>query len=88
MTPDTINGFFEGGGSVLLWLNVRQLIRDRGVVKGVHFGPIIFFALWGVWNLYYYPALHQTWSTIGGIDVMLANIVWLSLYAWYNWGKT
>jgi hypothetical protein len=86
MTPDHVNGLFEGVGSIMLWLNVRQLVKDK-ILKGVHYGPVVFWTAWGFWNLYYYPALHQIWSLIGGIDVVLANSVWL-LLLWHYREKT
>jgi hypothetical protein len=81
--PDLINGLFEGVGAALLWLNVRQLLRDKQV-KGVHWGPVVFYVLWGCWNLVYYPALQQRASFVGGIGVMLANAVWLCLLLRYR----
>lgn len=73
MTPDLINGLFEFGGSVLLWMNVRQLMRDRGH-RGVYVPATAFFAVWGLWNLYYYPNLGQWLSFAGGCSIVVANI--------------
>lgn len=82
MSLDKINAVFEGGGSILVWLNVIQLIKDKQV-KGVHWGPPIFFMLWGYWNMLYYPSLHQWFSTLGGAMLALGNTVWVSLMIKY-----
>lgn len=76
MSPDVINGCFEIGGAAVLALNVKRLHRDRRIA-GVHWGPTLFFALWGLWNLFYYPSLGQWWSTVGGCLLVLVNIIWL-----------
>lgn len=76
--PDLINGAFESGGSVLLWMNVRQLLRDRGYA-GVYVPATAFFALWGFWNLYYYPHLGQWLSFTGGCSIVTANVVCVAL---------
>ena len=80
---DLINGLFEFIAGILVWLNVRAVRRDKGYY-GVSLAPISLFALWGVWNLYYYPSLSQWWSFIGGINVVVANIVWVALMIHYG----
>ena len=84
MSPDLINAIFEFGGGCLIWLSVRQLFKDKKL-KGVHWAPIIFFWLWGVWNLYFYPSLDQWWSLAGGVWIMVANGVWMGQIMWYKW---
>jgi hypothetical protein len=74
--PDLINGAFELGGATVLWLNVRQLWRDR-CIAGVHWGPTVFFTLWGLWNLFYYPSLQQWMSFTGGLAIVVVNATWL-----------
>lgn len=83
-TPDLINGTFELGGGIVLWLNVRRLLRDK-LVRGVHWGPFAFFFLWGLWNLFYYHHLHQYASWVAGMLVPLANGAWLALAFYYKW---
>lgn len=78
--PDLVNGLFEGLGSVLTWLNVAQLIKDRGYA-GVKASITVFWFLWGVWNLYYYPHLGQWLSFTGGVSIMIGNLAWV-LLAW------
>jgi hypothetical protein len=84
VSPDTINSTFELVAGCLIWLSVRKLARDKKVL-GVHFAPISFFALWGFWNLYYYPAIDQWWSFFAGINVVTANTVWMVQMIYYEW---
>lgn len=82
MNPDLINGLFELFGSFMVWLNVRQIYKDKEV-KGVHIAPTAFFFSWGLWNLYYYPHLNQWFSFIGGISIAIANGLWVILMLYY-----
>lgn len=83
MKPDYVNGAFELLGSITLWLNVVVLYRAKAI-RGVHWGATAFFTCWGVWNLFYYPALGQWWSFAGGLSVMAANGTWLGLALRYR----
>jgi len=76
--PDFINGLYEGIGSLMVWLNVRTIYRDKQV-KGIYLGSMLFFTSWSLWNLYYYPSLHQWLSFSGGISLALANVAWTIL---------
>lgn len=80
---DIGNGFFEGGLAVLLTYNIKSLIRDKEV-KGASLLPSIFVTIWGYWNLYYYPSLHQWISFVGGLGVCFMNTWWLSLAFYYK----
>jgi hypothetical protein len=81
--PDRTNGAFEFFGSLAVWANVRALYHDRQV-KGVRVGVFVFFAAWGVWNLYYYRHLDQLLSWYGGMSLVLANFVWVVLAIRYH----
>ena len=80
---DVVNGVFEGLAGFLLWNNVRILFHQK-IVKGVSIFTTAMFALWGYWNLYYYPHLNQTASFIGGVLVVFANTVWVILAIRYS----
>lgn len=77
---DIINAVFELGGALLLWLDVRQLSRDR-MLRGVYWPVRVFFAVWGIWNVVYYPAIGQSFSFYAGLAVVAANLAWVRL-AW------
>lgn len=78
-----VNGCFEGGGGLMLLLNVRRLRRDRRV-QGVSIPVQAFWTGWGVWNLWFYPHLGQWVSFFGGISVVLGNAAWVALALWYE----
>ena len=82
-TPDLINGLFEGASSLTIWLNVRAILRDKAV-KGFSPVPLIFFASWGYWNLFYYPHLNQWLSFFGGVSMVIANTVYIFLVLKYR----
>lgn len=81
--PDLANGLFELGGAAFQLLNVKALMRDRRV-QGVHWSPVVFFTAWGGWNLFYYPHLGQWLSFVGGLAIVLVNLLWLTLLASYS----
>lgn len=76
--PDIINGTFEALASVMVLNHCRVLLRDQAVA-GVSIASTIFFTLWGIWNIWYYPTLDQIWSMVGGILVTLANLFYVAL---------
>lgn len=78
MTPDQINGLFEFVGSCFTWANVHRVVVDKGYA-GYYLPGMVFFTSWGVWNLYYYPALGQWWSFLGGACITLANLSWIAV---------
>lgn len=80
---DIINGCFEFGGSIAIWRNVFAIYKDKKFL-GIRISPILFFTLWGYWNLYYYPSLHQTLSLLGGISITLANSIYVYLMVKYR----
>ena len=76
--PDLINGLVELCGSFFTWMNARRLYKDREV-KGVYWPATLFFTSWGLWNLYYYPALNQWCSFTGGAVLVSGNIAWIAM---------
>lgn len=84
MTPDHVNAIFEGGGALLLIMNVVRLYRDKRLA-GVALAPTIWFNVWGGWNLYYYAAIGQTASWAAGIAVFAVNTTWVTMAIYYGW---
>lgn len=84
--PDLVNGLFEGVGSIAVWRCVMATMKDKSV-RGVRALPILFFAAWGYWNMYYYPHLGQYLSFAGGVSITLGNTVWGSLLLRYRKGE-
>lgn len=87
LTPevvDKINGSFECIGAISAWMNVRELYKDK-IVKGVYWPNTFFFAIWGIWNLYYYPALGQWTSFWGGLFLVSGSLTWVIMaLLWRN----
>jgi hypothetical protein len=69
---------------VFLWFNVKRLISDKQS-KGVNISTVMFWALWGAWNLFYYPHLNQWFSFAGGVSVMCANTTWVGMAIYYKY---
>ncbi len=73
---DVVNGIFELGGSIVIWMNVKAILRDREI-KGVDWRVTVWFTLWGFFNLILYPLLGMVWSTIAGAILCLGNLTWV-----------
>lgn len=79
---DLINATFEFGGGLAIFDHCRTLYRDKQV-RGASWIATAFMTLWGWWNLYYYPHLEQWISFFGGITIVTANTLWISLMVYY-----
>ena len=82
MWQDTINGMFELMGGVFVFLHCLRLYKDKKV-KGVSFVATGYFAMWGFWNIYYYPFLQQWASFIGGLLIVAMNVLWITMMFYY-----
>ena len=83
MWADNVNGLYEGLAGLFILNNCRMVLRDKAV-KGVSIVSVVFFASWGVYNLYYYPSLGQWSSFFGGLSVVTANMIWIGLMLKYR----
>ena len=86
MSVDLINACFEGVGAVLVWRNVRVLMRDR-VVKGVDWRVQAFWAGWGVWGVVYYSAVEHPLSAAACAVIASGNLTWTYIAASIAWGN-
>lgn len=82
-SPDLINASFESLAVVMLALNCWRLFKDK-VVKGISPVSVIFFTVWGFWNLYYYPYLDQLLSFWAGLFVVTASVFWIGQVVYYK----
>lgn len=80
---DLINGTFEMFGSLFIAFSVLRAHKDK-MVAGVSYVHAGFFAVWGFWNLFYYPHLDQWWSFWGGLAIMSTNGFWLGQLIYYT----
>jgi hypothetical protein len=78
-----INGAFEAFAGAMIGLHCRRVWIDKKV-RGASIVATLFFTAWGFWNLFYYPNLGQTFSFYGGLVVVAANAVWLTLMWYYR----
>ena len=80
--PDLINGLFELFAGFFVLMHCHRLLKDKQV-KGVSLVATTFFTSWGIWNLYYYPHLGQWLSFFGGLSIVCANALWISMMVYY-----
>lgn len=83
MNTDLINGIFELCAALFQLMNVIRLVKDKEL-KGVSIASFVLYTIWGIWNLYYYPSLNQIISLIGGILIVIMNVIWLGLALYYK----
>ena len=86
MIPDLINGSVELVGAFFTFKNALTLYRAKKLA-GVYWPSTLFFTLWGLWNLYFYPALGQWASFTGGAILVIGNICWVTLAIYYLFFK-
>lgn len=82
-SKDGINGLFELAAGFFV-LNHCRVLSIHKQVRGVSLTSVAFFLLWGVWNMYYYPALNQPISFYGGVFVVAANAYYLGMMYRYH----
>lgn len=80
---DLINGLFELCASLFILNNCRVLYVQKQV-RGISIISTIFFTLWGLWNVFYYPHLGQMLSFYAGVGVLFCNILWVSMMVYYT----
>lgn len=81
--PDMVNAGFEAGAGLAVLAHCARLYVDKEA-RGLSIPAVLFFAVWGGWNIFYYPHLGQFWSLAGGIFVTLANLIYLALLVTYS----
>lgn len=78
--PDLINASFEVMGGVFVAMHIRAVRIDKQV-RGLSKYAILAFSVWGVWNIFYYPYLHQWISSVGAVFTAVGN----AIYVYYLW---
>lgn len=72
---DTLNALFEVSAGFFILFSILRLHREKSAA-GVSVVTIVFFSVWGYWNLLYYPSVGHWWSFTGAAGVALANTVY------------
>lgn len=80
---DIVNALFEAFGFFAVAMSCIRVLKDKKVA-GVSILTVTFFTSWGVWNLYYYPSLGQTFSGVAAGLTCLANLTWCGLLLKYG----
>jgi len=80
---DIVNAGFELLASLFILNHCRVLYQDKQV-RGVSVLSSLFFTLWGLWNLYFYPAVNQSYSFYAGICVVVANAIYVAMLHYYD----
>ncbi len=80
---DIVNGCYELFTAPFIGISIFKLYKEKKV-KGVSWLHVGFIASWGYWNLFYYPRLGQWASFFGGLAIVLANTIWLTMMIYYN----
>ena len=83
LSADMVNALFEVGGALFTLNHCRVLHIDKRV-GGVSVISIIFFTLWGLWNIFWYPHLNQWWSFWGGLLILGSNLLWIAMLLYYR----
>ncbi|XAI95940.1 hypothetical protein [Microcystis phage Mwe-JY26] len=78
MTPDIINAGFQLLAAFLIAMHCRAVWKARDVA-GVSIFATFCFALWGVWNVYYFATLGQVWSYYAAYACAAAHAAYMSL---------
>lgn len=83
MTPDMINAVFEAMGGIMILNHCRVLYKAK-TSKEISLISTMFFLSWGIWNIFYYYSLDQTFSWYCGLSIALANLLWIGLILYYR----
>lgn len=78
ISTDITNSVFESCGAICTWLNVRKLLKDK-LVRGVDWRLWIFYTLWGLWNILFYPINGFWFSWAAGIVLAMGSVIWVIL---------
>jgi hypothetical protein len=81
--PDLINAGFELTSSLFVADHIRHLLKDKKVA-GFSVVSVVFFTLWGFFNLYYYREIAQVMSFYGSIALVATNSVYVGLLVKYR----
>jgi hypothetical protein len=70
--------------SVVVWMNVRALIRDK-CTKGCSISPVFVFLFTNAYEVWYFTHFHQPVAALGAASMVGANLIWIALAFWYRY---
>ena len=73
---DALNSVFQATGGILTFLHVKEVVRFQ-TWRGAHWGPVLFYFLWGVWSVAFYGYLGFPLSTAASAMPALGNGAYL-----------
>lgn len=80
---DQVNAFWEAMAAIMVWGNVRELLKAKAVA-GVRLSVTGYYIAWGVSSMFYYWHLGHWWSLAGNVAIVAANVTWLALALRYR----
>jgi hypothetical protein len=80
---DLANSGIELVGAAVTLTNVVALHRDK-MVRGISLLPVVFFTLWGAWNIFFYHTNGLFYSALAGVAMFLVNALWLVMAVYYE----
>lgn len=82
LNPDITQACWELGSAVFSVLNILAIRKSRSIA-GVHWIPTAYFFCWGIYNLWFYTALHLPLAYWAGLAITCTNAVWLCHLGYY-----
>lgn len=84
--PDAVNSVFEFLGTPFVLVSLIKVIRNKNS-NGVSYLTLLFFSVWGYWNMFFYPHLEQWLSFTASIALALTNTAWMVAVLYYRKGR-
>lgn len=84
--PDAVNSVFEFLGTPFVLVSLIKVIRNKNS-NGVSYLTLLFFSVWGYWNMFFYSHLEQWLSFTASIALALTNTAWMVAVLYYRKGR-
>ena len=81
---DVINAVLNIGGVIAISTSIYRVLRDK-MVRGVHWGMLLFFISWSSWNLVLYSHVGLWYSVLAGIIMVITEATYLFLLIFYSY---
>lgn len=84
MNPEIGLSLLYAACSVVIWISVSALVRDKQV-RGVSLIPAWVFLATNFYEFWFFTGLEQNTARIGSALMAVGNIAWLILAYYYHW---